>query len=61
MSNSSSILITVPKYVTIPTSSHSPSSICSGSGSDNSMDEFIMRGKKRRLDHLTWEEKIQRK
>ncbi|XP_050067466.1 X-box-binding protein 1 [Anopheles maculipalpis] len=27
----------------------------------SSMDEFIVRGKKRRLDHLTWEEKIQRK
>lgn len=30
---------------------------------ESSMDEFIVRGagKKRRLDHLTWEEKVQRK
>lgn len=29
--------------------------------STSSMDEFLTRGKKRRLDHLTWEEKLQRK
>lgn len=30
--------------------------------STSSMDEFLLvRGKKRRLDHLTWEEKLQRK
>lgn len=29
--------------------------------STSSMDEFLVRGKKRRLDHLTWEEKLQRK
>uniref|UniRef100_A0A182PBX7 X-box-binding protein 1 n=1 Tax=Anopheles epiroticus TaxID=199890 RepID=A0A182PBX7_9DIPT len=37
-----------------------PSSVASDEES-SSMDEFIVRGKKRRLDHLTWEEKIQRK
>uniref|UniRef100_A0A182LX42 X-box-binding protein 1 n=1 Tax=Anopheles culicifacies TaxID=139723 RepID=A0A182LX42_9DIPT len=37
-----------------------PSSMASDDES-SSMDEFIVRGKKRRLDHLTWEEKIQRK
>ncbi|XP_052894816.1 LOW QUALITY PROTEIN: uncharacterized protein LOC128302116 [Anopheles moucheti] len=37
-----------------------PSSVASDDES-SSMDEFIVRGKKRRLDHLTWEEKIQRK
>uniref|UniRef100_A0A182YA77 X-box-binding protein 1 n=1 Tax=Anopheles stephensi TaxID=30069 RepID=A0A182YA77_ANOST len=37
-----------------------PSSMVSDDES-SSMDEFIVRGKKRRLDHLTWEEKIQRK
>lgn len=25
------------------------------------VDEFLVRGKKRRLDHLSWEEKFQRK
>lgn len=25
------------------------------------IDEFLVRGKKRRLDHLSWEEKFQRK
>lgn len=29
--------------------------------STSSMDDFLVRGKKRRLDHLTWEEKLQRK
>ncbi|XP_053671606.1 LOW QUALITY PROTEIN: uncharacterized protein LOC128721835 [Anopheles nili] len=37
-----------------------PSSMVSDEES-SSMDEFIVRGKKRRLDHLTWEEKILRK
>ncbi|XP_055598093.1 X-box-binding protein 1-like [Uranotaenia lowii] len=32
-----------------------------GEESVSSMEEFLVRGKKRRLDHLTWEEKIQRK
>uniref|UniRef100_A0A182NPI0 X-box-binding protein 1 n=1 Tax=Anopheles dirus TaxID=7168 RepID=A0A182NPI0_9DIPT len=40
-----------------------PSSVASDEEESSSMDEFIVRGagKKRRLDHLTWEEKIQRK
>uniref|UniRef100_A0A182QP57 X-box-binding protein 1 n=1 Tax=Anopheles farauti TaxID=69004 RepID=A0A182QP57_9DIPT len=40
-----------------------PSSVASDDEESSSMDEFIVRGagKKRRLDHLTWEEKIQRK
>lgn len=49
------ILITVPKYVTIPNKNGIP--ICS----DDSNDEVFVRGKKRRLDHLSWEEKLQRK
>lgn len=65
------ILITIPKYITIPTTS--PTSIApaspanSGGGgaqlrsADDLIDEFLIRGKKRRLDHLTWEEKFQRK
>lgn len=31
------------------------------SSTSSSMEEFLSRGKKRRLDHLTWEEKLQRK
>lgn len=61
------ILITVPKYVPITTVSESRRSGGGGnsSGSDDSsscLDEFLVRGTKRkRLDHLTWEEKLQRK
>lgn len=50
------ILITIPKYVTVPKQSLLPLPTM-----ENSIDEFLMRGKKRRLDHLTWEEKFQRK
>lgn len=45
----------------------SPSSSCCGgsvTSSGGDLDEFLdgmRRGKKRRLDHLTWEEKVQRK
>lgn len=66
------ILITIPKYITIPTTSPTPIAAAaakvnnSGNGTtvlsaDDSIDEFLIRGKKRRLDHLTWEEKFQRK
>lgn len=59
------ILITVPKYVPITTASESRHSGGNSSGSDDSsscLDEFLVRGTKRkRLDHLTWEEKLQRK
>jgi len=53
---SAPILITIPKYVTVPRQSLLPLPSV-----DDSMDEFLLRGKKRRLDHLTWEEKFQRK
>lgn len=55
MSTGTPILITVPKYVTIPNKNGIP--ICM----DDSGDEMLSRGKKRRLDHLSWEEKLQRK
>uniref|UniRef100_A0AAG5DKA0 X-box-binding protein 1 n=1 Tax=Anopheles atroparvus TaxID=41427 RepID=A0AAG5DKA0_ANOAO len=37
------------------------SSVGSDDDECSSMDELMSRGKKRRLDHLTWEEKLQRK
>ncbi|XP_058067094.1 X-box-binding protein 1 [Anopheles bellator] len=43
-----------------PSISTAPSSTASDD-EGSSMDEFIVRNKKRRLDHLTWEEKVQRK
>jgi len=52
---SAPILITIPKYVTVPRQNLLPLP------SDSAIDEFLVRGKKRRLDHLTWEEKFQRK
>lgn len=64
---STPIVITVPtKYVpinlapaiTIKTESMPDED---GEESTSSMEEFLSRGKKRRLDHLTWEEKLQRK
>lgn len=57
---SAPILITVPKYVTIATSCNSVGST-SGSEDMDCMDEFLVRGKRKRLDHLSWEEKLQRK
>lgn len=51
------ILITIPKYVTVPKQSLLPLPTTV----ENSIDEFLLRGKKRRLDHLSWEEKFQRK
>lgn len=58
---SASIVLNKSKYVQIAASEASNSS----SRSDiESLDEFlvIQRGsKKRRLDHLSWEEKLQRK
>lgn len=66
---SSPIVITVPtKYIPINLAplaiktEPSPSSPLSDADeSTSSLDEFLVRGKKRRLDHLTWEEKLQRK
>ncbi|XP_055856387.1 uncharacterized protein LOC129919510 [Episyrphus balteatus] len=68
---STPVFMTVPKYVAISPSpltrinTQSPamsigmqSSVCSESSSD---DSSAFRGKKRRLDHLSWEEKLQRK
>lgn len=55
--NNRPILITVPRYVTIPAMSKDNDSTCS----DDPVDEFLVRGKKRRLDHLSYEEKFQRK
>lgn len=64
---SAPIVITVPtKYVPI---NLAPAGITiktesladDGEDSTSSMEEFLARGKKRRLDHLTWEEKLQRK
>lgn len=59
------IVITVPRYVTIPRIKQEivePSSMSTRTEDDDDpVDEFLVRGKKRRLDHLTWEEKFQRK
>ncbi|KAJ6645981.1 X-box-binding protein 1, partial [Pseudolycoriella hygida] len=53
---SAPILITIPKYLTVPKQNLLPLPSV-----ESSIDEFMLRGKKRRLDHLTWEEKFQRK
>lgn len=64
---STPIVITVPtKYVPInlaPAITIKTESLADEDGeeSTSSMEEFLARGKKRRLDHLTWEEKLQRK
>lgn len=63
---STPIVITVPtKYVPInlaPITIKAESLPDDGEdSSSSSMEEFLARGKKRRLDHLTWEEKLQRK
>lgn len=62
------IVITVPtKFVPInlaPVAIKTeimPAPFSDAEESTSSMDEFLVRGKKRRLDHLTWEEKLQRK
>lgn len=52
---SANILMTLPKYVPIPNKNGIPLS------SPDSIDELVSSSKKRRLDHLTWEEKLQRK
>lgn len=52
---SSPFLIAMPKYVAIP--SQKGSSVSRASSDDDSQP----CSKKRRLDHLTWEEKVQRK
>lgn len=52
---SAPVLMTLPKYVTIPNNNGLPVS------TNDPIDEFLVCGKKRRLDHLTWEEKLQRK
>uniref|UniRef100_T1D4G5 X-box-binding protein 1 n=1 Tax=Psorophora albipes TaxID=869069 RepID=T1D4G5_9DIPT len=65
---SSPIVITVPtKYIPINLApvmiKQEPISLAGSDAEESasSMDEFLARGKKRRLDHLTWEEKLQRK
>lgn len=65
---SAPILITVPtKFIPInlaPVAIKTeimPAPSSDADESTSSMDEFLVRGKKRRLDHLTWEEKLQRK
>lgn len=51
---SANVLMTIPKYVTIPNKNGLPIST-------DPIESFMGCGKKRRLDHLTWEEKLQRK
>lgn len=51
---SATVLMTLPKYVPIPNENGLPISA-------DPIDNFMVCGKKRRLDHLTWEEKLQRK
>lgn len=65
---SAPIVITVPtKFIPINLAPMAikteimPSISSDADESTSSMDEFLVRGKKRRLDHLTWEEKLQRK
>lgn len=58
---SAPILITMPKYVTISSAASNCGSSTAGSDGESCLDEFLIRGKRKRLDHLTWEEKIQRK
>lgn len=60
MSTAAPIVITVPRYVTIPRIKQEIVETMSTSEEDP-VDEFLVRGKKRRLDHLSWEEKFQRK
>ncbi|XP_058461195.1 LOW QUALITY PROTEIN: uncharacterized protein LOC131436487 [Malaya genurostris] len=65
------IVITVPtKYIPVNLAPAPvkleimPSPSTNGSDAEestSSIDEYLVRGKKRRLDHLTWEEKLQRK
>jgi X box-binding protein 1 len=60
------VIASIPKYITIKAGKANSSSQSSGDMSDSScgnevLDEFLVRGKKRKLDHLTWEEKLQRK
>ncbi|XP_031622318.1 LOW QUALITY PROTEIN: uncharacterized protein LOC116340162 [Contarinia nasturtii] len=51
---SANVLMALPKYVSIPNKNGLPISA-------DPIESFIGCGKKRRLDHLTWEEKLQRK
>lgn len=55
------IVITVPRFVTIPRIKQEIVEPMSTNEEVDPVDEFLVRGKKRRLDHLTWEEKFQRK
>lgn len=55
---STPIIITIPKYVTT-TNSSSP--IFKDYVDFKSQPENSVKGRKRRLDHLSWEEKLQRK
>jgi X box-binding protein 1 len=59
---SQSIVITVPKYVSIAKTPASYKIDDSLSSAESEISEFLVRGnRKRKLDHLTWEEKVQRK
>lgn len=59
MSAARPIVIAMPRYVTIP---RIKQEVVEPIAVDNDpIDEFLVRGKKRRLDHLSWEEKFQRK
>jgi X box-binding protein 1 len=58
------MITTIPKYITIKaggSASGSQGDLSDDSCSNEVLDEFLVRGKKRRLDHLSWEEKLQRK
>lgn len=54
--SSTPFLITMPKYVAIPNQKGIPIS-----KANSVIDDDQPCVKKRRLDHLTWEEKLQRK
>jgi hypothetical protein len=56
------ILISVPKYVAIARTPSRAVKEESCSSAESDMNDFLVRGnRKRKLDHLTWEEKVQRK
>lgn len=55
------IVISIPGYVAIPALPTRDEPVVEDEDESVDVDEFLKRGKKRRLDHLSWEEKIQRK
>lgn len=55
-------MITVPKYVAIARTPSRAIKEESCSSAESDLSEFLVRGnRKRKLDHLSWEEKVQRK